>query len=207
MPSITKQFAGPSVDNPALLGQFAGILRERYAEMFPAKRGFTLEFEDKSTRKSRSWEIRILHGKFGGTNISIRPSIVRPQEVWVSVSSTSRFERRLLKVAVWIAAILAAPLFLAGALKAGSLGAMIIGAPLYFVVAFILGMIAVFIGRLFARRDHHFDPSLRLRILAVAKDTSLPTILERPEIPTPAATPISPATLEAMPKRTGPGLF
>ncbi|HZT34401.1 MAG TPA: hypothetical protein VFA15_00665, partial [Nitrososphaera sp.] len=131
----------------------------------------------------------------------------RPQEVWVSVSSTSRFERRLLKVAVWIAAILAAPLFLAGALKAGSLGAMIIGAPLYFVVAFILGMIAVFIGRLFARRDHHFDPSLRLRILAVAKDTSLPTILERPEIPTPAATPISPATLEAMPKRTGPGLF
>ncbi len=84
---------------------------------------------------------------------------------------------------------------------------MIIGAPLYFVVAFILGMIAVFIGRLFARRDHHFDPSLRLRILAVAKDTSLPTILERPEIPTPAATPISPATLEAMPKRTGPGLF
>ncbi len=134
---------------------------------------------------------------------------MRPQEVWVSVSATSRFERRLLKVAVWIAAILAAPLFLAGAIKAGSLGAMIVGAPLYFVAAFILGTVAVFIGRLFARRDHHFDPNLRRRILTIAKDTPLPTILERPEssaVPV-AATPISPGALEALPKRTGPGVF
>lgn len=207
MPSITKQFPGPSVDNPVLLGQFAGTLRERYAEMFPPRRGFTVEFEERSTKKSRSWEIRILHGKFGGTNISMRPSIVRPQEVWISVSATSRFERRLLKVAVWIAAVLAAPLFLAGALKAGSFGAMLVGAPIYFVVAFVLGMIAVSIGRLFARRDHHFDPNLRRRILALAKDTPLPTVLERPATPAPTSSPVSPITLEAQPKRTGPGIF
>jgi hypothetical protein len=206
MPRVIKQFPGQSVDNPALMGQFACTLKERYVEMFPARRGFAVEFADRTSKKSPSWEIQILHGMFGGTKISIRPSIFIPQQVWVTVSATSRFERRLLKVAVWLALLMMVPFYIAAKLQGSSIAILLIITPMYFIVALILGTIAMLIGRLFGRLDHHFDPGLRRRILAAAGDVPLPDTLQRPETPVTVSS-IPPSSFEALPKRSSPWPF
>src|ERR1700694_2454116 len=103
MPSIHKEFPGPSVDNPALLGQFARTLADRYIALFPMTRGFAVELEDKTTKRTHGWEIRIFHGNLGGAEVSLSPSIAVPQEIVITVSKTSRFQRLLMKCAVGLA--------------------------------------------------------------------------------------------------------
>ena len=206
MSRVIKQFPGSSVDNPALMGQFAHALNDRYLEMFPARRGFTVEIEDKTAKKTPQWEVRVLHGKFGGTSIWIRPGIFYPQQVWVTVAPTSRFEQGLFKLAVGLALILMAPFFIAGMFQARLAFVLMIGIPIYFAATFVLVMIVTLISRMFGRLDHHFDPGLRQRILAAAGDVSLPTILQRSETPATVSS-LAPDTLQALPKCSGPWPF
>jgi hypothetical protein len=206
MPKVTKEFPGPSVDNPALMGQFAHTLKDRFVEMFPVRRGFTVEIEDKTAKKSLQWDVRILHGKFGGTGITIKPNLFYPQQIWVTVAPTSRFQQGLFKLAVVAALVLVAPFFLAGIFQARVAFVLMICIPIFFLVAFVLVMITTLISRLFSRLDHHFDPGLRRRILAVAEDVPLPSVVQRTATPATVAS-LAPDTLQALPKRSGPWPF
>jgi hypothetical protein len=120
-----------------------------------------------------------------------------------TVLPVSRFELRLTRWAVGLALILMIPFFIAGVFQTRLGFVLLVGVPIYFTLAFVLGMIAMLISRLLSRFDHHFDPAIRRRILAVAGELPLPGTLQRPEaaITLPAA-PLG--ALQALPKRSGP---
>jgi hypothetical protein len=201
--NVYKEFPRPSVDNPALLHQFAQALARRYGEMFPAARGFVVELKENMVGKTfRGWEILILHGFYSGAQIAISPDRRTPQLITVKVTDASRLEQMLTKIAGILALVITAPIFLAAILRARIVFALIVCIPIFFVLVAVLSVIVLIICRLFRPLDHFFDKNTQSRILAVANQIPLPTTLDRSNFPTPPPPP--PQPIPAFPVRRGP---
>src|SRR5262249_24884639 len=162
-----KEFPRPSVDNPALLHQFAQTLARRYAEMFPAARGFALELKENTMGKIRGWDLTILHGFFSGAEVYIRPNRLAQQQIPIEVADTSRLQQTLAKVAAVLALVMAAPAFILGLLRGRLLIALIAGGIVCFVSVLVLTVLVLLIGRLFKPFDRYFDQATQQQILAI----------------------------------------
>jgi hypothetical protein len=193
------------VDNPALLHQFAQALARRYAEMFPAARGFVLELKENMMGKTfRGWEVVILHGFFSGVQILISPDRQTPQLIAVKVTDHSRLQQTLTKIAGILAVVLTAPVFIAGLLRGRIIFGIIVGLPVLAVLVVVLALIVHLICYLFKPLDHYFDKSTHSRILAIAGEIPLPTTLDRSGFPTPPPPPPAATPIPAFPTRRGP---
>jgi hypothetical protein len=202
---IYKEFPGPSVDNPALLHQFAQALARRYAQMFPAARGFALDLKEYKVGKAlRGWEILILHGFFAGARILSTPGRLTPQLITIRVSQDSRLHQRLTNIAAVLALLIMAPIFIMGILRVRVILALVLCAPILFVLAVVLSLIVNLICRLFRPLDHYFDENTQSRILAIAGEVPLPTTLDRSAFPVPPPPPPAPSPIPAYPTRRGP---
>jgi uncharacterized transporter YbjL len=201
---IVKEFPGPSVDNPVLLRQFAQTLAKRYAEMFPAARGFALELKENTIGKIRGWEITILHGFLSGAMVSISPNRGAEQQISINVMDHSRLQQLLTKVAAVLALVMAAPPFVLGLLRGRLLIALIAGGIVCIVAGLVLTVIVLVICRLFKRFNHYFNHATQQQILAIANQFPLPTTIDRSDLPTPPPPHPSPAAIPAFPARRGP---
>jgi hypothetical protein len=203
VPSIFKEFPAPSVDNPALLAQYACALADRYRQLFSSARGFAVELQEKkSSSRSQGWELRILHGMFGGADVALKPITADPRVIEVRAGKTSRMEFRLQKIAGALAFVVMFPFLLAALYVSHGrlLFALLLLAPFFFIVLAILVGIATLIGRALSGFDHAFSDVIRQRILKVAEELPLPDRLQGPTPPPPHpnAQPIS-----AFPQRPG----
>lgn len=200
MPDLVKPFSKHSLDNPALLAQFAHTLTAQYREMFPATRGFTVELRERGPSRFPSrvrqsdrmgWQIRILHGTFGGTLVFLKYCNSVPEQVHITSEQTCRLYPAL----VWI---LAVPTLLASQIVVFSLFAaswMAQPDPLKFifvilirVCSFVIAIIVLrilvgLLNRVFAQLDDRFDKHTRRHIIALAERLPLPSTLEYPLSP------------------------
>jgi len=199
---ISKEFQQPSVDNPALLHQFAQTLARRYAEMFPAARGFAVSLKESAVGKIRGWDITILHGSLSGAQITISPNRLTPQLIAINVLDDSRVQQTLTKIAAVLALLITAPFFIAGILRARVAFVLILCVVIFFVLALVLSVILVVICRLLKRFDRYFGEATKQRILAVADQLPLPATLDRSNLPVPPPPP--PGPIPAFPGRRGP---
>src|SRR5262249_6714292 len=144
VPSIFKEFPAPSVDNPALLAQYACTLADRYRQTFSPARGFAVELEDKTSIRRRGWELRILHGSFGGASVALQPITTDPRAIEVRAGKTSRVEFRLQKVAGGVAVAVMFPVLLAALFVTHLrvLFTLLLLAPVFFILVAILVGIA-----------------------------------------------------------------
>jgi hypothetical protein len=201
---INKEFPSPSVDNPVLLRQFAQTLAKRYAEMFPAARGFALELKENTVGKICGWEITILHGFLSGAMVLISPNRRAEQQISIDVMDHSRLQQTLTKVAAVLALVIAAPAFVLGLFRGRLLVALIAGGIVLIVAGMVLSVIMLLISRLFRPFDHYFDQATQQQILAIANQLPLPTAIDRSDLPTPPPPHPSPTPVPAFPARRGP---
>jgi len=201
VPSIFKEFPAPSVDNPALLRQYVYTLAEQYRQRFSALRGFAVEVEDRTAKKNMKpgWELRILHGTFGGATVVLTPIRTEPRVIQVETGKTSRAKIRSVKVAAVILGVIMIPLLL-GVLFAGlRLGfALILLAPVFFILAAVLSGIAALIGNALGKFDKAFSENSRQMILKMVEELPLPDKLQGPTPPPPMP---NQQTLNALPER------
>jgi hypothetical protein len=204
MPKITKQFPAPSVDNPALLREFALKLAGTYRDMFPAQQGFAVELEDRSNPKASRLQIRILRGNFGGVQAYISSSRLVAQQISITVSKTSRMEHRLQTWFLRLAVILLLPFLLSGIFKIRPGHLLLISVPVFFLLAFLLQLVALSISGILGKLYPNFAPEVQSQIFNVVSDLPLPANLQRPQPSATVQPPPRPADAQALPKRTGP---
>src|SRR5262249_44440728 len=137
-----------------------------------------------------------------GATVQLTPMSKEPRVIQIETGKTSRAKIRSVKVAAVILGVIMIPLLFAILFAGLRLGfALILLAPVFFIVAAILRGIAELIGNALCKFDNAFSENSRQMVLKMAEELPLPDRLLGPTPPPPLP---NQQPLSALPdRRTG----